>query len=72
MSMSMDYLYGELPDIVDPFAYQSESKDNTIRLNVDNDKRIISASVIKTPAKLTIQQGENNSLLFDGSTNTTI
>ena len=68
----MDYLYGNLPEIVDPCAYEVVDKDGTIRLQVDNDNRTISAQVIKTPGKLTIQQGKDKALVFDGKSDVSV
>lgn len=62
----MDFLYADLNEIVDPFAYSVEETDNTVRLSVDNDKRVIQASVVCTPGKMTIENGKDESIVFDG------
>lgn len=66
----MDYLYAELPEIVyDPTNLTGTSPNGTVEVNVDNNKRVISATVIKTPHKLIVVDKNNPDKLyeFDGS-----
>ena len=65
----MDFLYGNLPEIVDNIEYTVKEAGNTIKLNIDNDKRQISAYVVRTPGELFIENGESedNKFTFDGS-----
>jgi hypothetical protein len=51
----MDFLYTDLNEIVDPCAYEVVETDGTVRLDIDNDKRTISASVRGTNGKLFVE-----------------
>ncbi len=68
----MDFLYADLNEIVDPFAYTVEKTDGTIKMDIDNNKRILSAKVIYTPGQLTINNGQDEVISFNGSTNKTV
>lgn len=65
----MDFLYADLNEIVDPFAYTVEKTDNTIKMDIDNNKRTLSAKVIYTPGQLTINNGRDEVISFNGSSN---
>ena len=68
----MDFLYADLNEIVDPFAYTVEKTDNTIKMDIDNNKRTLSAKVQYTPGQLTINNGRDEVISFNGSANRTI
>lgn len=65
----MDFLYADLNEIVDPFAYTVEKTDNTVKMDIDNNKRTISAKVQYTPGQLTINNGRDEVISFNGSSN---
>ena len=65
----MDFLYADLNEIVDPFAYTVEKTDNTIKMDIDNNKRTLSAKVQYTPGQLTINNGRDEVISFNGSSN---
>ena len=65
----MDFLYADLNEIVDPFAYTVEKTDNTVMMDIDNNKRSITAKVIYTPGQLTINNGRDEVISFNGSSN---
>lgn len=65
----MDFLYADLNEIVDPFAYTVEKTDNTVMMDIDNNKRTITAKVIYTPGQLTINNGRDEVISFNGSSN---
>ena len=64
----MDFLYADLNEMVDPFAYSVEKKDNTINLSINNENRTLSATVVHTPGSLLIKDG-NSSISFNGMIN---
>lgn len=68
----MDFLYADLNEIVDPFAYTVEKTDNTIKMDIDNNKRTLSAKVQYTPGQLTVNNGRDEVVSFNGSANRTI
>ena len=68
----MDFLYADLNEIVDPLEYTAKETDGTIQLNINNNNRIISANVLRTPGQLTISSGNDEVVQFDGSLNTTV
>ena len=64
----MDYLYGQLPEIVyDPADLSGKSPNGTISLNINNDKRELILDVLKTPGKLIIKDPGNVEYSYDGS-----
>ena len=72
--MGMDYLYAQLPDeVYDPVDLTGVSSTGTIRLNIDNNKRIIDANVIRVPNALTIiDNNKSETYTYDGSSAQTI
>lgn len=77
----MDYLYGQLPEVVyDPADLKGKSTNKTTEVNIDNEKRTVDVNVLKTPGTLVItdpntkvrdSKGNLSSAvyIFDGSNN---
>lgn len=68
----MDYLYADLNEIVDPFAYEVKKTDGTIQMQIDNDKRTLSANVVYAPGSLVIRNGKGQTVSFNGGSNKTV
>ena len=74
----MDFIYSQLPEVVEDMIYQPLEGDGTVKINIDNTNKTIEANILKTPGFLNINvldldikgkedQIIKNSIDFDGS-----
>lgn len=70
----MDYLYGQLPEMVyDPVDFTGVSGNGTVHLRIDSNKRIIEANVLKVPGTLQIVDlNSGTTTTYNGSKDTVI
>ena len=64
----MDYIYGQLPEIVDDMIYSPTTGNGTATVLIDNENKKIGVNVLKTPGILTINNVDNT-VDFCGSSN---
>lgn len=62
----MDYIYGQLPGIVDEMIYKPLPGNNTTLVQINNAQKTIAVNVLKTPNALTIADTDTLQA-FDGS-----
>ena len=70
----MDYLYGQLPEMVyDPVDFTGVSGNGTVHLRIDSNKRIIEANVLRVPGTLQIVDlNSGTTTTYNGSKDTVI
>ena len=67
----MDFIYSQLPEIVEDMIYQPLEGDGTVKINIDNTKKTIEANVLKTPGTLNVNNVDSN-IIFNGDEDKTL
>ena len=62
----MDFIYGQLPEIVDDMIYSPVPGNGTATVQIDNENKKIGVNVLKTPGTLKINNSETN-IEYNGS-----
>jgi hypothetical protein len=62
----MDFIYGQLPEIVDEMIYSPVPGNGTATVEIDNENKKIGVNVLKTSGALKINNPDTN-IEYNGS-----